>query len=138
MFLNWECFFFFFQYIDDRPGLFIDLDTKEVVGEHNGLHCYTVGQGCKFQTGGHIFKYFIAEKDFKSGNIFVVAGMNHPALYSSIVFTKSVHWIDKPPRELYRKGQVCFFFKFFLRILKNWNEKFLKVCFISFKNKLLF
>ena len=40
------------------PGDFIDIDTGEVVGKHNGAAFYTIGQGAK--VSGARTKYFTA------------------------------------------------------------------------------
>ena len=58
------------QYVDPRPGNFIDLETREVVGRHNGIHQWTIGQRCNI--AGLPEAYFVAEKLTDSGDILVV------------------------------------------------------------------
>lgn len=62
-----------FQYIPDKPGRFIDIDTGEVVGDHSGVHLWTIGQRTAI-SGSHV-PYFVVYKD-ASGDIFVVCLFN--------------------------------------------------------------
>lgn len=36
---------FLSEYIQKKPGHFIDIDSGKIVGEHQGLPFYTLGQG---------------------------------------------------------------------------------------------
>lgn len=83
---------FISEYVPDKPGDFVDLDSNQVIGSHRGLHHWTVGQGCRL--GGHPKPYFVAEKDISTNVIFVASGTDHPALYSSELHTDPPHWID--------------------------------------------
>ena len=58
--------------MDPRPGNFIDIETREVVGRHNGIHQWTIGQRCNIS--GLREAYFVAEKLVDSGDILVVRG----------------------------------------------------------------
>lgn len=62
---------FFLQYIQKREGHFIDIDTGQIVGEHGGLHKWTVGQRCCLANWKDA--YFIFKKDLKTNNIYVVS-----------------------------------------------------------------
>ncbi|XP_069162358.1 mitochondrial tRNA-specific 2-thiouridylase 1 isoform X2 [Procambarus clarkii] len=101
---------FISQYIEDKPGNFIDLDSREVVGTHRGIHQWTVGQRCNI--GPFPQPYFVAEKHPEANNIYVVAGTNHPALFTSIVFTEPIYWIHSPPSHLFTMGQLECHFRF--------------------------
>jgi tRNA-specific 2-thiouridylase len=63
--------FFILQYLVDKPGNFRDIDSGHVVGKHSGIHQWTVGQRCRI--GGQVKPYFVARKDPKSDDIFVVS-----------------------------------------------------------------
>lgn len=62
---------FISEYIEDKPGDFIDLDTGLVVGKHNGFHHWTVGQGCRISGMDHA--YFVLRKQLKNNVIYVVS-----------------------------------------------------------------
>ncbi|XP_063989517.1 mitochondrial tRNA-specific 2-thiouridylase 1 isoform X2 [Diachasmimorpha longicaudata] len=72
--------------------------TGEVVGQHQGIHCWTLGQGCRI--AGSSEKLFVLRKDIKTNDIFVVPGTDHPALFSRILITSKPHWICEEPESL--------------------------------------
>ncbi|KAJ2951497.1 hypothetical protein O0L34_g13649 [Tuta absoluta] len=86
------------EYIETKKGLFIDIDTGQTVGEHSGLHKWTVGQRCCL--ANCIEPYFVFKKDLQTNNIYVVSGTKHPALWNNLLFTDYPHWIHKEPDEL--------------------------------------
>ncbi|EPQ57770.1 tRNA 5-methylaminomethyl-2-thiouridylate-methyltransferase [Gloeophyllum trabeum ATCC 11539] len=85
------------QYVPPKPGDIVDLETGKVVGQHQGLWTYTIGQGAKIR--GLPEKAFVAKKDPKSNVVYVVPGSDHPALYSDVMTVKDFEWIwpDSPP-----------------------------------------
>jgi len=76
------------------PGNFVDVDTGEIVGRHEGTVYYTLGQGAKIS--GASTRYFVCGK---GGNdettVFVCNDTHHPALYSDelLVDFQSFNWI---------------------------------------------
>ncbi|KAK4296636.1 hypothetical protein Pmani_030882 [Petrolisthes manimaculis] len=106
---------FLSEYLEDQPGSLIDVDTNEVVGEHKGLHLWTIGQRCHCN---HLVSspqpYFVVEKNVESNNIYVACGTNHPALFTTTLFTEPVYWIHSghPPSQLYSQGQLECQFRF--------------------------
>lgn len=63
-------FCYILQYIETKKGNFIDIDTGQVVGEHSGLHKWTVGQRCCLANWKDA--YFIFKKDLNTNDIYVV------------------------------------------------------------------
>jgi len=86
------------EYIDPKPGVFVDLDTAETVGSHNGVHQWTIGQRLRIKRGTQ--PYYVVHKDSERNVIQVVSEQDHPALYADCFFTKSPHWISGPPEAL--------------------------------------
>lgn len=80
------------EYLDDRPGDFVDVDTGRVVGHHYGIHQWTVGQRCRIR--GLDRPYFVASKDCVTGDIYVAPGHDHPILYSTFMETANEFWIE--------------------------------------------
>jgi tRNA-specific 2-thiouridylase len=72
-----------------------------VVGRHQGLAYYTLGQrqglGIGGTHGGSSEPWFVAGKDPASNALLVVQGHNHRRLYSSVVETGPMHWIAGTP-----------------------------------------
>ncbi|XP_075976853.1 mitochondrial tRNA-specific 2-thiouridylase 1 [Anticarsia gemmatalis] len=98
------------EYIDTKKGLFIDIDTGQVVGEHSGLHKWTVGQ--RTHLPSYKDAYFVYKKDLDTNNIYVVAGTKHPALWNKICFTEPPHWINNEPKELTNNHVLNCYFRF--------------------------
>jgi len=83
------------EYIDDRPGDFVDVDTGRVVAQHKGIHHWTLGQRTRI-AGSHN-AYFVCRKEPKTATIFVAAGTKNPLLWTDIFYTESPFWIRQNP-----------------------------------------
>jgi tRNA U34 2-thiouridine synthase MnmA/TrmU len=91
------------QYLPEtpRPGNFVDVDTGEIVGRHEGAVRYTLGEGAKIS--GAKLRYFVCGKgrtvvsgDGDDGNtVFVCNSTHHPALYADELFVDfdAFNWI---------------------------------------------
>ncbi|TFK46652.1 5-methylaminomethyl-2-thiouridylate-methyltransferase [Heliocybe sulcata] len=88
---------FLSQYVPPKPGEIIDFDTDQVLGQHQGLWNYTIGQRTKI--GGLPNKTFVADKDVAKNIVYVVQGGDHPALYRNRMNVRDFEWIwpDSPP-----------------------------------------
>ncbi|XP_023708263.1 mitochondrial tRNA-specific 2-thiouridylase 1 isoform X2 [Cryptotermes secundus] len=93
---------FISEYLVDKPGYFRDIDNGLIVGNHAGMHHWTVGQRCRI--GGQLKPYFVARKEPKSSDIFVASGTNHPSLFTQFFLTARPHWIHSPPQPLLQEG----------------------------------
>ena len=85
------------RYLPREPG---EMQTPEgqVVGRHEGLMYYTLGQrqglgigGSKISTGE---PWFVAGKDTKRNVLIVVQGHEHPLLLSDGLIARQLHWIS--------------------------------------------
>lgn len=87
------------NYLPATPGNIETLDG-EVIGLHEGLMFYTIGQRQGLQIGGkakfHQLPWYVAHKDIKQNILYVVQGSDHPALYKTKVNVSALHWINKP------------------------------------------
>ncbi|KAI9189157.1 hypothetical protein H9P43_000585 [Blastocladiella emersonii ATCC 22665] len=77
-------------YIEQTKGNFV-LEDGRVLGPHDGLAKYTIGQNAKIHS--QATKYFVARKDRETGDILLVPDRDHPALYSSHVRVEWIRWI---------------------------------------------
>src|ERR1700693_4521944 len=72
-----------------------------VVGRHQGLAYYTLGQrqglGIGGIHGGSAEPWFVAGKDPANNALLVVQGHDDRRLYSSVMETGSMHWIAGAP-----------------------------------------
>ncbi|MFA6455171.1 MAG: tRNA 2-thiouridine(34) synthase MnmA [Patescibacteria group bacterium] len=82
-----------------RPGKIKTLDEK-VVGAHQGLALYTIGQRKGIKIGG-TGPYYAAKMDYKTNILYVVNSGNDKILYNNKLTAKNVNWLagvaPKPP-----------------------------------------
>ena len=80
-----------------------------MVGEHDGLMYYTLGQRQGLGIGGRQDAgdepWFVAAKDLGSNTLIVVQG-DHPLRYSISLQASQVSWINDEPRELVDGGTM--------------------------------
>ncbi|XP_053659457.1 mitochondrial tRNA-specific 2-thiouridylase 1 [Anopheles marshallii] len=85
---------FIAEYIETKPGPFVDVDSGKEVGRHAGLHHWTVGQKCKI--GGCLQPYYVLRKHRETNVIEVASGHDHPLLYTDMVYAEQPVWINTP------------------------------------------
>lgn len=92
---------FLSQYLKPNPGL-IRTDSGEVVGEHQGLMYYTLGQRKGMGIGGRGDgrSFFVAHKDTARNELIVVQGNDHPLLYTDAVWVDQLTWTHELPAQL--------------------------------------
>lgn len=73
---------FLSQHLKATPGDFVDLQGN-IVGRHDGLPYYTIGQRKGLAIGGPGEAWFVAGKDLATNRVLLVQGEEHPALFSS-------------------------------------------------------
>lgn len=89
----------------------MDVDSGEVVGTHEGIHQWTVGQRCRLSS--FLQPYFVARKDAASNTIYVAAGHEHPALHSTRIHIGDINWLSKRAhKELTKQGSLRCRFRF--------------------------
>jgi len=88
------------KYLPAQPGSICDLDGK-IVGRHDGLMYYTMGQRQGLGIGGRQdsngLPWFVVDKDLDNNRLIVTQGHDHPALMSSSLIAKDLHWVCPPP-----------------------------------------
>lgn len=79
--------------INKKPGSIVDIDTKEIVGKHEGIMFYTIGQREGIGIGGVKQPYYVVDKDSSTNILYVAQGKDNPALYKSIINFDDLHFI---------------------------------------------
>lgn len=84
--------------IDKSHGNIIDIDSGEIVGNHEGIAFYTIGQRRGVGIGGSDAPYFVVGKNIGKNELYVGKGENHPCLFKRIVYLENMHWMsgDEP------------------------------------------
>lgn len=83
------------NYIPMKRGDIIDIDTLEVVGQHEGVYYYTIGQRKGFGVGGNRGPYFCVGKDVKKNILYLTSVKNEEYLYSDSAYISGINWIHK-------------------------------------------
>jgi len=88
---------FLHQYFKSDPGDIISVDGK-IVGKHDGLTFYTLGQRQGLGIGGgHGEKeepWYIVDKDLNNNILIVAQGHNHPNLFHTSLTVENLHWVS--------------------------------------------
>ncbi len=93
---------FLAHYLPAQPGIIRALDGR-VLGEHQGVVYYTLGQREGLKIGGvrgaQEGPWYVAEKNVTANELHVVQGHEHPALLSRTLEADSLSWIagEAPP-----------------------------------------
>lgn len=86
------------NYIFSQPGDMVTLNG-EVLGRHDGLMYYTIGQRKGLNIGGdnrfYNAPWFVIGKDLSKNQLLVGQGFNHPKLYANRIIVEDVNWISK-------------------------------------------
>jgi tRNA-specific 2-thiouridylase len=84
------------QFLEQHPGP-IESPEGEVLGTHQGLAFYTLGQREGLHIGGRRGRldqpWYLAAKDGARNALIVVQGHDHPLLRSSSLTTGPMHWL---------------------------------------------
>ncbi len=86
---------FLSQYIKATPGDIIDAESKKVIGRHEGLAWYTIGQRRGIKVGGTGLPLYVVDKDMKKNILYVVKGAHHPKLYKKELVASNINWLVK-------------------------------------------
>lgn len=86
---------FLAEYLPANKGNIIS-DTDEVLGQHQGLMYYTLGQrqglGIGGKKGASEAPWFVLDKNLDSNQLIVGQGHNHPDLFKNTLITTQLHW----------------------------------------------
>lgn len=91
---------FLSEYLPTQCGN-IETPQGEVIGKHDGLMFYTMGQRQGLQIGGLKGKpenaWYVAHKDIQRNVLIVVQNNEHPLLFKKTLIASQLHWINSPP-----------------------------------------
>ena len=88
------------NYLPAKPGKMVRLNG-EVIGNHDGLMYYTIGQRKGLGIGGiagySTDPWFVVGKDLEKNQLFVEQGIDNDYLYSDFCIVKDLNWINEVP-----------------------------------------
>lgn len=88
------------QYLSDQPGDIVTSEGK-IVGKHDGLMYYTLGQRKGIGVGGGHGKteepWYVVKKDLDKNYLIIGQSHDHSGLYSKKIDVGQLHWISDSP-----------------------------------------
>lgn len=98
------------EFILARPGEIKNTEGK-VLGKHDGLMFYTIGQRQGLGIGGlqntSDDPWYVVDKDISTNTLYVAQGSQHPMLYAHGLVCGPIHWLadckDRLPLTCYAK-----------------------------------
>jgi len=92
------------RYLPRQPGPMVTPEGK-VIGEHQGLMYYTIGQrqglGIGGKKDGDGTPWFVADKDLARNELVVVQGHDHPRLLKRMLAADDASWISGAAPDLH-------------------------------------
>ena len=85
------------QYIPAQPGE-IQTESGDVIGQHQGLMYYTIGQRQGLGIGGTKYgeaPWFVSAKDLTHNILIVVQGTENPSLFTNHLKLSNIYWVDE-------------------------------------------
>ncbi|MBU2863223.1 tRNA 2-thiouridine(34) synthase MnmA [Reinekea forsetii] len=90
------------QYIPAQPGD-IQTESGDVIGQHQGLMYYTIGQRQGLGIGGTKYgeaPWFVSAKDLENNRLIVVQGTDNESLFTNHLSLSNIYWVDEKEPEL--------------------------------------
>lgn len=84
------------QYITGLKGNFIDFNSGNTLGQHDGSCFYTLGQRKGLGIGGPLGPWFVVAKDTSNNVVYLSNREDDPALYVKGCVASQMHWFIQP------------------------------------------
>ena len=91
------------NYLPNKEGKIVNIETKEELGTHQGLMYYTIGQRRGLDIGGTKERLFVVGKDMINNILYVAIGDENDYLFSDEAIIEEVNLLEKLPNECLAK-----------------------------------
>ena len=81
------------NYLPNKSGDVIDIDTGKKIGEHIGLMNYTIGQRRGLNIGGYNDRMFVVGKDLSKNYLYVCLGDSNEYLYTNSCIINQINYL---------------------------------------------
>lgn len=81
------------NYLPSKSGNIINIDNNKVLGTHQGVLYYTIGQRKGLNIGGEGGPWFVVGKDITTNELFVASGDDNQWLLSNRCIVNEVNWL---------------------------------------------
>lgn len=86
------------NYLPNKDGNVVDIDTNKIIGKHIGLMHYTIGQRRGLNIGGTKNRMYVVGKDLNKNILYVSSNKDESYLYSDSCIVDTINWIsDRKP-----------------------------------------
>lgn len=86
------------NYLPNKDGNVMDIDTNKIIGKHIGLMHYTIGQRRGLNIGGTKNRMYVVGKDLNKNILYVSSNKDESYLYSDSCIVDTINWIsDRKP-----------------------------------------
>jgi len=118
--------------IKSKPGPVIEQvrsGIKEIIGQHRGLHFYTLGQRKGIEIGGTAKPLYVIDKNIKRNTLIV--SQNLKDLEKKELICKKINWTsgEKPKMPLRVRVKIRYGHKSAISIIEPYSRKTIKVIF---------
>ena len=83
------------NYIPMKEGNIIDISNGDIIGRHQGVYYYTIGQRKGFAVGGANGPYYCAGKDVFKNELYLCPAKDTSYLISDAALITDINWIKK-------------------------------------------
>ena len=85
------------NYLPAKSGDIIDVDSNKVLGQHEGVLYYTIGQRKGLNIGGVGGPWFVVGKDVAKNELYVAAKEDNKWLISDSCIVENMNWLCQSP-----------------------------------------
>lgn len=85
---------FLTNYLAKRTGDIVDISSQRVLGQHQGVMFYTIGQRHGLDISTAVGPWYVCAKDIETNTIYVAKGSKNPALEAQKIIVDRVNWYD--------------------------------------------
>ena len=82
------------NYLPNKQGDIVNIDTNEVIGKHIGLMYYTIGQRKGLDIGGTDERMFVVGKDLEKNILYICIGEDNDYLISDSCIIENVNYLS--------------------------------------------
>ena len=82
------------NYLPNKPGIIVDIETNKKIGNHIGLMHYTIGQRRGLNIGGTSDRLFVVGKDLDKNILYVCQSGNNNFLLSDSCIVEDINWLS--------------------------------------------
>lgn len=82
------------NYLKNSPGDIIDIDSNKVIGKHNGLFNYTIGQRRNVGLSGDVKRHYVCGKNVERNILYVAFGDDNKYLMSDEAIIEDMNYIS--------------------------------------------